>query len=82
MCQSQSPNSSYSPCPPGNHKFVLYASDSISAWQIISSILFVYSTYMLIYNICFSLSDLHHSVSQSLGLSTSLQMIQFPSFFF
>ena len=36
--------------------------------------------YMLIYDICFSLSDLLHSVWQSLGPSTSLQMTQFHSF--
>ena len=33
--------------------------------------------YALIYDICFSLSDLLHSVWQSLGPSTSLQMTQF-----
>ena len=36
--------------------------------------------YVLIYDICFSLSDLLHSVWQSLGPSTSLQMTQFRSF--
>ena len=36
--------------------------------------------YAFIYNICFSLSDLLHSVWQSLGPSMSLQMIQFCSF--
>ena len=36
--------------------------------------------YALIYNICFSLSDLFHSLWQSLGPSTSLQMTQFRSF--
>ena len=36
--------------------------------------------YALIYNIYFSLSDLLHSVCQSLGPSTSLQMMQFHSF--
>ena len=36
--------------------------------------------YALIYDICFSLSDLLHSVWQSLGPSTSLQMTQFRSF--
>ena len=37
--------------------------------------------YALIYNICFSLSDLLHSVWQSLDPSTSQQMTQFHSFF-
>ena len=36
--------------------------------------------YALIYSICFSFSDLLHSVWQSLGPSTSLQMTQFHSF--
>ena len=36
--------------------------------------------YALIYDICFSLCDLLHSVWQSLGPSTSLQMTQFCSF--
>ena len=36
--------------------------------------------YALIYNIFFSLSDLLHSVWQSLGPSTSLQMTRFCSF--
>ena len=36
--------------------------------------------YALIYDICFALSDLFHSVWQFLGPSTSLQMIQFYSF--
>ena len=33
-----------------------------------------------IHNVCFSLSDLLHSASQSLSPSRSLQMAQFPSF--
>ena len=37
-------------------------------------------TYALIYDIYFSLSDLLHSVLQSLGPSMSLQMTQFRSF--
>ena len=36
--------------------------------------------YALIYDICFSLSDLLHSVWHSLDSSTSLQMTQFRSF--
>ena len=36
--------------------------------------------YALIYDICFSLSDLLHFVWQSLGASTSLKMTQFHSF--
>ena len=41
ICQSQSLNSSHSPpCPLGNHKFVFYICDSISALQISSSVHF------------------------------------------
>ena len=36
--------------------------------------------YALVYDICFSLSDLLHSVWQSLGSPTSLQMTQFHTF--
>ena len=36
--------------------------------------------YALIYDTCFSLSDIFHSVWHSLGPSTSLQMTQFRSF--
>ena len=39
-----------------------------------------FHVYTLMYNICFSPSDLLHSVWQSLGPSTSLQMTQFRSF--
>ena len=39
-----------------------------------------FHVYALIYDICFSLSDLPHSVWQSLGPSTSQQMTQFRSF--
>ena len=38
--------------------------------------------YVLIYDICYSLSDWLHSVWQSLDPSTSLQMTQFCSFLF
>ena len=38
-----------------------------------------FHVYALIYDICFSLSDLLHSVWQSLGPSTSLQTTQFCS---
>ena len=39
------------------------------------------SMYVLIYSICLSLSDLLHSVRQTLYSSTSLQMTQFCSFY-
>ena len=42
--------------------------------------IFLGSTYVLIYDICFSLSNLLRSVWQSLDSSMSLQMTQFCSF--
>ena len=41
---------------------------------------FRFHIYVLAYSICFSLSDLFHSVWQSLGPSTSLNITQFYSF--
>ena len=40
---------------------------------------FRFHIYVLAYGVCFSLSDLLHSVGQSLGPSTSLQITQFRS---
>ena len=55
---------------------------SCPATRFISTIFFLFRfhIYALIYDICFSLSDLLHSVWQYLGPSTSLQMTQFRSF--
>ena len=45
------------------HKFVLYVCVSTSIFQIRQSIpFFLDSTYCIVYDICFSLSDLLHSV--------------------
>ena len=83
ICQSQSPNSSHHHPPPlsplGVHTFVLYICVSIPALQTGSSVPF-FHIYVLIYDVCFSLSDLLHSVWHSLDPSTSLQMTQFRSF--
>ena len=66
---------------PGVHTFVLYICVSISVLQTGSSVPFSrFHIYAIIYDICFSLSDLLHSVWQSLDASTSLQMTQFCSF--
>ena len=67
--------------PLGVHTFVLYLCVSVSAYKLVH--LYHYSRfhiYTLIYDLCFSLSDLLHSVWQSLGPSASLQMTQFCSF--
>ena len=48
--------------------------------KIVYTNFFRFHIYALIYNICFSLSHLLHSVWQSLGPSMSLQMTQFGSF--
>ena len=57
-----------SPFPLGIHTFVFYTCIYISAlwirWPV--PIFFRFHIYALIYNICFSLSDLLHSVWQSL----------------
>ena len=66
--------------PLGVHTFVLYICVSISALQTGSSIPFFEIAHVLIYDICFSLSDLIHSVWQSLDSSTSQQITQFRSF--
>ena len=67
--------------PLGVHTFFLYVCVSISALQTSSSVPFsTFHIYALIYGICFSLSDLLHSVWQSLDASTYLQLTQFHSF--
>ena len=71
------------PCrfPPLVSMFFLYFCVSISALQTGSSVSFSrFHIYALIYDICFSLSDLLHSVWQSVDPSTSQQMTQFHSF--
>ena len=81
ICQSQSPNSSHPPFPPWcpyvcSQRLCLYF---CLANRFICTI-FLDAVYALIYDICFSLSDLLHSVWQPLGPSASLQMTQFHSF--
>ena len=67
--------------PLGVHTFVLYICVSISSLQTGSSLPFSrFHIYVLIYDACCSLSDLFHSVWQSLDASTSLQITQFRSF--
>ena len=71
------------PClsPLGVHTLVLYIWVSISALQIGLSVPFSrFHICTLIYNICFSLSDVLHYAWQSLGPSVSLQMAQFRFF--
>ena len=85
-CQSQSPNSSHHPPPPAFPPLVSIplSSTSVSLFLLCKPVhLYHFSRfhiYVLIYDVCFSLSDLLHSVWQSLGPSTSLQMTQFRSF--
>ena len=67
------------PFPFGVHMFVIYICVSISALQIGSSVPFFQIPHISI-NIYFFLSDLLHSISQSLGPSMSLQKTQFWSF--
>ena len=85
ICQSQFPSSSHHPPPtfPPLVSIHLF-STSVSLFLPCKPVhLYHFSRfymYVLIYNIWFSLSDLLHSIWQSLGPSTSLQMTQFCSF--
>ena len=59
------------------HKTVLYSCLFIPSQQIGSSVLFFQiHIYVLIWNTCFSFSDLLHFVQQVLGSSTSLELTQ------
>ena len=80
---SQSPNM-YNPSFPllvSKCLFSTSVSLFVFANKIIYTIFSRFHTYVLICSICFSLSDLLHSVWQSLGPSTSLHMTQLCSFF-
>ena len=71
------------PLPPHVLKSILYVYIFIPALQRGSSVpffFFRFHIYALAYGICFSLSDLLHSVWQTLGPSTSLQITQFRFF--
>ena len=76
-----SPSSSHSPLPPNCVAMsILCVCVSIPALLTGSSVPFFRSPiYALIYDICFSLSDLLHFIRQTLGPSTSLQMTYFRS---
>ena len=85
--QSQSPNSSHyhHPQPCFHHLVSIRLSSTpvslFLPWKLVHLYHFSrFHIYALIYDICFSLSDLLHSVWPSLGPSTSLQIIQFRSF--
>ena len=84
ICISQSPSSSHHhhPCLPPLVSMHLF-STSVSLFLPCKLVqLYHFSRfhiYVLIYDICFSLSALLHSVWQSLGPSISLQMTQFHS---
>ena len=80
ICQCHFLSSSHPPfpllCP-----HVLYICVLILALEIGSFVhFFRFHIYVLIHNICFSLSDLLHNVQQSLDPFTFLQMTQFHSF--
>ena len=67
--------------PLGVHTFVSASVSQFLPWKPVHLYHFSsFHIYALIYDICFSLSDLLHSVWQSLDPSTSLQMTQFRSF--
>ena len=87
ICQSQSPNSSHlhlpTPCFPPLVSIRLF-STSVSLFLPCKPVHLYHFSRFHIYalrdNTCFSPSDLLHSVWQSLGPSTSIQMNQFRSF--
>ena len=69
--------------PPHVLKYILYICVFIPVLPLGSSgpyFFFRFHIYVLAYGICFSLSDLLHSVGQTLGPSTSLQITQFRFF--
>ena len=85
ICQSKSPNSS--PCAPppvsplvSIRLFSTFVSLFLPCKPVHLYHFSRFHVYALIYDTCFSLSDLFHSVWQTLGPSTSLQMTQFHSF--
>ena len=81
ICQCYSLTSSQLPLPHCVLKSIRYICVFIPALPLGSSILlFRFHIYALAYSICFPLSDLLHSVWQTLGPSTSLQITQFRSF--
>ena len=85
-CQSQTPNSSHHHSLPPLSPLVSIRLFSTFVSQYLPCTLVDlyhfsrFHIYVLIYNICFSLSDLLHSVLQSLDPFTSLQMTQYHSF--
>ena len=81
-CQSQSPNSSHYPPPLVSiHLFSMSVSPFLLWKQVHLYHFSRFHIYVLRYNICFSLSDLLHSVWQSLVSYLSLKMTQLNSFF-
>ena len=69
-----------SPSPSVSTNLFFICLYSCPANRFISTI-FLDSIYTLMYNICFSLSDILQTVWQTLGSSASLQMTQFYTFF-
>ena len=69
-----------SPCPPFYSLHLHLYSCPTPRFIRTLFFLFRFHIYVLAYNICFSLSDLLHSVWQTLGPSTSLQITQFHFF--
>ena len=70
-----------SPCPQVHslrlHFIPVLPLGSSSTFLFFIFYFFRFHIYVLAYHICFSLSDLLHSVRQTLGPSTSLQITQF-----
>ena len=80
MCQSWYPSSSHSPFSPWYPDICSLCLCLYSFFA--NKIIYIsrFHIYVLIYNICFSLSDLLHFVWKSLGPSIPPEIIQFHSF--
>ena len=69
------------PLPVSSSPFSMSVSLLLSCpWVLQNPFFFRFHIYVLAYSICFSPSDLLHSVWQTLGPSTSLQITQFRFF--
>ena len=69
-----------SPCPQVHSLVGLHFYSCLAPRFFMTIFFFRFHIYVLAYGICFSLSDLLHSVWQTLGPSTSLQITQFHFF--
>ena len=77
---TQTPQTTTGLCPGLGFHSLHLCLYSCPAPKFIRTIFVTFQIYVLAYSICFLLSDLLHSVRQTLGPSTSLQITQFRFF--